>query len=110
MKKIVAYIVALIIVYSIYYDLTVGTLPSITVVSAELAVEHTSLPAIPFTLIKVKTGDTVISIVENFQQGPLPVPIDQVVQDFQDLNQNLKPEQIQIGNQYKIPLYIDSVH
>lgn len=115
MKKIAAIITAFIVVYSIYYDLTVGTVPGIGKVtlasssSSEIAEVQPLLNDDPFTLIETKPGDTVLSIVEKLHQGPLPVPIDTIIQDFQELNQNLKPEKIQIGKQYKIPLYSQAV-
>jgi hypothetical protein len=108
MKKIAAIITAFIVVYSIYYDLTVGTVPGfgkVTLASSEIAEVQPLLNDNPYTLIETKPGDTVLSIVEKLHQGPLPVPIDTIIQDFQELNQNLKPEKIQIGKQYKIPLY-----
>ncbi|MFK4997661.1 LysM peptidoglycan-binding domain-containing protein [Bacillus sp. N9] len=59
----------------------------------------------PYTLIKVKQGDTVLSIMEALSEQPLSVSIEQTVDDFIELNDGMKPDQIQIGQVYKFPLY-----
>lgn len=106
MKKIVVVFTALIIVYSIYYDLTTGTLP---VSTATAVVEKNDWdkgqPAIPYMIKEVKRGDTVLSIEENIHDGPLPVSIEQMVKDFRQLNGQVEPNQIQINVQYKFPVY-----
>lgn len=106
MKKFAAFIATCILIYSVYYDLTVGVIPRGSAETAKL-VDLNSIPVEqePFTKIEIKPGDTVISIMEELQQGPLPVPISQIVSDFEDLNNGTKPEQIQIGKTYQFPLY-----
>ncbi len=47
-----------------------------------------------------------LSILEARQQGALPVAIEQVVKDFERLNNGVKPEQIQIGESYNFPIYL----
>ncbi|MCJ8006841.1 hypothetical protein ACFFF5_01020 [Lederbergia wuyishanensis] len=106
MKKIVAFIAISILIYSVYYDLTIGVIPRSSAASSKL-VENQPIPVEkePITSVEIKPGDTVISIIEGLQQGPLPVPISQVVLDFQELNEGIKPEQIQIGKTYQFPVY-----
>lgn len=106
LKKIAIFVAALIILYSIYYDLTTGTLP-VSMATAGIE-EHKSKqdqPAIPYTTKKVKRGDTVLSIAENIHDGPLPVPIEQMVDDFRELNGQIEPNHIQINETYKFPVY-----
>lgn len=55
---------------------------------------------------QIFAGDTVISIAEKIHQGPIPVPIDQLIDDFQSLNE-ISPNEIQIGQHYKFPFYHD---
>ena len=52
----------------------------------------------------MKPGDTLLSIIER-EEGALTKPIETIVTDFQELNEGLKPEQMQIGKVYKIPSY-----
>ncbi|MBS4194694.1 hypothetical protein [Lederbergia citri] len=106
MKKFAAFIAISILIYSVYYDLTIGVIPRSSAETAKL-IDINSIPVEhePFTKIEIKPGDTVISIMEELQQGPLPVPISQIVSDFEELNEGTKPEQIQIGKTYQFPLY-----
>lgn len=110
MKKIAAVIAAIILIYSIYVDVTVGILPSSSAQSMtfEKEIDKKRIESVsvdPFILVEIKPGDTVLSILETIQQGPLPVPIAQIVTDFEDLNGGVKPEQIQTGKSYKFPDY-----
>lgn len=104
MKSIVALIVGLIVIYSMYHDLTVGTLPHDKIQSIS-ASEEIIKDNHPYTLIEIKQGDTVLSILEQLSEGSLPVSIEQAVNDFTDYNNGVKPEQIQFGQTYKFPLY-----
>ncbi len=84
-----------------------GTLP-IGSSQANVAIETTTSPTTPshsHTKKKIQAGDTVLSLIENEIDGPIPVSIQQVIQDFQELNDGLLPEQIQIGKVYTIPIY-----
>ncbi|MCR2820404.1 hypothetical protein [Lederbergia panacisoli] len=107
MKKIAALIATLILIYSVYYDLTTGVIPRSSAESSVQIVDIQTIPVQqdPFMEVEIKPGDTVISIIEGLQQGPLPVPIAQIVSDFEELNNGAKPEQIQIGKTYKFPAY-----
>lgn len=106
MKKILTIFAALIIIYSIYYDLTTGTLPiSTATVVAEIDRNKNHQPEIPFMVKEVKRGDTVLSIEENIHDGPLTVPIEQMVTDFRQLNGQIEPNRIQVGEKYKFPVY-----
>jgi Tfp pilus assembly PilM family ATPase len=53
----------------------------------------------------VENGDTVLTIIEHQLGQSLPVPISEVVTDFQKLNNDLPPQQIQLGKKYKFPDY-----
>jgi hypothetical protein len=117
MTRLLLAFVGFILIYSIFYDLRVGTLtirtssysPSPTMpAQGQPATSSPSEPIekqVPYVLVKVKAGDTVLSLVEKYQEGPLPVSINQVIQDFQRLNENTSPNDIQIGKMYKIPIY-----
>ena len=109
MKKLFGFLFAILVIYVIYLDLTVGTLPASNSTQVEVKVEKNTTKS-PETTIssfeeKVKPGETVISIVEHQLQKPLPVPIAELIEDFQTLNTGKSPEEIQIGATYHFPDY-----
>ncbi|WP_102345578.1 hypothetical protein [Bacillus sp. Marseille-P3661] len=128
MRKLLVTLISIFVLYVIYYDLSVGTLsnptsivllnsqttaPQVESSTEEMSVKKTtttentpiSEQGLYFQEVKVVGGATVLSIVEQIQDGPLPVSINQLVLDFEELNPNVKPESIQIGKVYKFPVY-----
>lgn len=108
MNKVAAILAVAILAYSIYYDLTVGTLSAGQAVTAESKIVSSGLESdqqVPYILKRTKSGDTVISIEENIHQGPLPVSIDQLIDDFKHLNNGIRPHEIQVNKEYKFPVY-----
>lgn len=103
MKRLFGAIIIVLILYVIYHDLNDGTLPT----------ENKKNDAIPVSTVTdmtyieevVKPGDTVLTIVKKNSQNPLPVSITKLIADFQKLNAGKKPEEIQIGENYKFPTY-----
>ncbi|WP_033828405.1 hypothetical protein [Bacillus andreraoultii] len=100
MKKVLGIVALVLIVYAIYSDITTGTLIG---KSSEEIVE-TSL-SIQYIEVQVKPGDTLLSLIE--QQGGYPdqVSINQMIDDFISLNEGMKPNDMQPGKVYKIPIY-----
>ncbi|WP_445490395.1 hypothetical protein [Niallia sp. 03133] len=103
MKRLVITLLVFITIYVIYFDLNHGTLSS----TQEPAIEVHATPtnSIPSFQQKVKTGDTVLLIVEDELHKNLPVSIDQLIKDFKKLNNKLSPEDIQVGKTYYFPDY-----
>ncbi|MCG1022367.1 hypothetical protein [Sutcliffiella horikoshii] len=106
----------LITIYSIYYDLSAGTIPepatpATAVVPPTTASEteaETSLQLSSENMyieVEVKAGDTVLTIAERIANKPIPVSITQLVEDFAHMNEGITPEKIQIGKIYKFPVY-----
>lgn len=105
MKRFFITFAVLVTIYVIYIDLNEGTLSSSQ--EQEPTIETQSTPqdsSVSFEQ-KVKSGDTVLSIVEQYSTGGLSVSLETVVNDFQKLNDGLKPEDIQIGKTYLFPIY-----
>lgn len=100
MKKVLGIVALVLIVYAIYSDITTGTLIG---KSSEEIVE-TSF-SIQYIEVQVKPGDTLLSLIE--QQGGYPdqVSINQMIDDFISLNEGMKPNDMQPGKVYKIPIY-----
>lgn len=109
LKKVAAIIAVAVIIYSIYYDMTIGTLSLDQTVTAtsqpDVPNNHEQTDYMPYDTKKTKPGDTLISIAETIHQGPLPVSIDQLIDDFQKLNNGVKPDEILINEKYKFPVY-----
>ncbi|PLR76972.1 hypothetical protein CU633_12950 [Bacillus sp. V3-13] len=101
MKRIAGFLIAVLLIYVIYFDLSSGTLPGVKEQKTEAKME--TKPA--YFESSVKPGDTVLSIIEKHIDKAVPVPIEQVITDFQGLNDGVKPNEIQIGKSYKFPEY-----
>ncbi|WP_409297661.1 hypothetical protein V1498_06505 [Peribacillus sp. SCS-26] len=109
MKRIIYLLVLCFILFIIYYDLTSGTLQKqASATPAEQAeppekAERTE-PRMDYVEVQIEPGDTILSLIEE-QEGKITEPIENIIKDFQALNQGLSPEDIQIGRTYKIPSY-----
>lgn len=134
MRKLLFTLLVLFITYVIYYDLSAGVLSEPTSIvllqkkESKQSENTTTTKAIKeekteqeqqksvntgkeeelyYQEVKVAAGQTVLSIVEQIQGGPLPVSISQLITDFQVLNPKTEPEMIQIGKVYKFPVYTE---
>lgn len=99
MTRLFSVLFSCILFIAIIYDLKYGTIP----VSSEPKLN--SEITIPYEEVLVKNGDTLLSIIENREGFPKQVDMKTIVEDFQLLNNGLKPDQIQPGKIYKIPIY-----
>ncbi|WP_338750130.1 hypothetical protein [Bacillus sp. FJAT-52991] len=106
MKNFIFFVILLIVLAGTWNDLTRGSLPQ---KDPSVIHEKESSPAtntsIPSQTVKIKGGDTVLSILEEIHNGKLPVDISQAVNDFSQLNKGITPEQVQIGQSYQFPIY-----
>ncbi|MCP3741378.1 hypothetical protein [Rossellomorea sp. BNER] len=109
MKRAFYFLLVLIVLYSVYYDLNTGTLPKSTAITTTGRVQDTNETIESedkhSLVIEVKPGDTVLSLVEEHRQGSGEVAIEQIINDFVELNNGINPEDIQIGKTYSIPIY-----
>jgi hypothetical protein len=106
-KRIFLFLFGLLTIYVIYIDLTAGTLSKDETQKQEQTVTTLTTPAVTIDAFEaeVEPGETLISIVENHIKKPLPVSIEELVEDFQSLNPGQAPEKIQIGSTYQFPDY-----
>jgi hypothetical protein len=106
MKKLIVLGVFAIIGWTSFYDVTKGTLNFIgnpsTVQPAAASVQPPNSK--PFRSVSIKAGDTVLSINEKLNPSS-DINIQQVISDFQTLNNGADPNHIQIGKNYRFPLY-----
>ncbi|SDH49040.1 hypothetical protein SAMN05192534_10682 [Alteribacillus persepolensis] len=115
MKKLLLFLLFLLICASLYYDMTEGTLTPSSVnndSSSNIEVPtETSAPASNAlegkekTEVIVEPGQTVLSIVEQLHDGPVPASIADISTDFQQLNNGIAPEDIQVDESYYFPVY-----
>ncbi|MGG4201204.1 hypothetical protein [Peribacillus frigoritolerans] len=109
MKRLLLFISFCFTLFIIYFDLTTGTLPAShppasTGEPAVPASQPESAPSAAYKEITMQPGDTLLSIVEK-EKDKTNHPIETIISDFQSLNEGLKPENMQIGKTYKIPVY-----
>ncbi|WP_088102480.1 hypothetical protein [Halalkalibacter urbisdiaboli] len=118
MKRAGLFLIILIILYSTYYDLTIGTLPNGLNNTAQATKGHDETESIedlkptentiePFQEVEVEPGYTVLSIVEHLHDGPLSASIPEIIYDFEQLNPGVKADAIQVGEIYLFPLYLN---
>ncbi|PMC39641.1 hypothetical protein CJ195_06925 [Bacillus sp. UMB0899] len=106
MKRFSILLLCFFICYIIYYDLQVGTLPFMNktaIVSSDPSNEIKDKQESYYEK-RVKQGDTVLTITEKYH-GTLPISIDQLIKDFENLNPGVKSEAIQVGTSYLFPIY-----
>ncbi|WP_078432549.1 LysM domain-containing protein [Metabacillus halosaccharovorans] len=106
MKRFSILLLCFFICYIIYYDLKVGTLPVMNKTAIVSSVHNNNIEdkQAAYYEHSVKQGDTVLTITEKYH-GTLPISIDQLVKDFEKLNNGIKVEEIQVGTSYFFPDY-----
>ncbi|GER66909.1 hypothetical protein BpJC7_08650 [Weizmannia acidilactici] len=107
LKKMFALISAAIISYSIYYDIHAGTIPSYAQETPEKSAYQNTVQhkQEPFATVRVNPGDTVLTIVEKLSGSSKDLSIEKIIRDFSRLNNGIAPEDIQIGQTYRFPIY-----
>ena len=105
MRKKLGYLAAAcLIIYAVYFDLTAGTLPEGGEPERNEEVHEAAGSGLSYIEQEVQPGDTLLSIMED-QSGKIARPVDMVIADFKRLNEDISPQNLQIGKTYKFPLY-----
>ncbi|TMW73820.1 hypothetical protein [Alteribacter natronophilus] len=118
MKQFFLFSLVVVLAFSVYYDLTEGTLPD---QSAPPAAEQQDEPAgeavpapqepeePPYQEVIVQSGHTVYTIVQALHQGQvIEANFERIVTDFERLNPETDAHAIQTGQTYRFPLYPDA--
>ncbi|AWI37381.1 hypothetical protein BA81_02410 [Bacillus safensis FO-36b] len=98
MRRILFLLISLFVLFIIFFDLKNGTIP----VEENPAVPASALQTTEkktYKNVTVKQGETVLSIVHTSK------PLDDVIKDFEELNQGVKANEIRAGSTYKFPVY-----
>ncbi|MGY0692905.1 hypothetical protein ACW2QC_08950 [Virgibacillus sp. FSP13] len=104
-KKSGIYLFIILIIVSIYTDLTNGSLlPSNNNTIPEKQTESTNTRKFEIMKVKVRAGDTVLSIVEEINDSLPAFDINQIFEDFQLIN-HTDPHKLIIGGYYYFPIY-----
>lgn len=97
MKRLLSVLLFLFLAFTIYHDLTIGSLP----ISKQPPQEKAA-----YVDWLVQPGDTVLSIHEHLSHDKnLPISIEQIIKDFEKLNPATNASDIKIGHMYKFPIY-----
>ncbi|KKI88596.1 hypothetical protein WQ54_30860 [Bacillus sp. SA1-12] len=109
MKRLFVFLLMTFLCYIVYYDFQVGTLPALSMAQlppvSEKEQKIKEEPAsIPYFEVKIKQGDTVLTIIEKHHNG-LPASIEEIIKDFEVLNSDVKAEEILPGETYRFPNY-----
>ena len=102
MKKMIACFICMLVIYSVYQDITHG---SISTPNPVLYTSYKTPEVNQYTLIEVKRGDTVLSIMDKQLTNQSKVPLEQIKKDFIELNNGIEPTEVKQGKIYKFPLY-----
>jgi cell division protein YceG involved in septum cleavage len=103
MRKYFYLLLILLISYSIFFDLKVGTIPHHGLLQTKQTIATpNNLPT--YEEIQVKSGDTVLGIVEQLNPH-YQKPISDIIKDFSHLNNGQAASTIRIGKSYKFPIY-----
>jgi len=104
-KRISIFLLTTIIGYIIYYDISIGTFRYLSSSSTQEVSSTVSNESIPYETIQIKSGDTLLSIVEQLSIMKKIPSSKRITEDFQILNPHDIPTKLIIGNSYKIPIY-----
>ena len=107
MVRILSISLFLFLAFTIYYDLTTGSLPQKSDKESQTQLQSTQQPDLQSIDVLIQPGDTVLSIHEHLMNGEeSPVSISQLILDFEALNPGIQASQINIGMIYHFPVYI----
>lgn len=106
MKVLIFLGIFAVIGWTSFYDVTKGTLNFISPTQAtqQPVTKNTQAASEPYKTVQIAPGDTVLSIHEKMNPNA-HVTIQTVLSDFKSLNKGVDPNHIQIGKNYKFPLY-----
>ncbi|WP_099158522.1 hypothetical protein [Virgibacillus ndiopensis] len=103
LQKCGIFLVILLLIISVYKDLTSGTQESLEL-NKPIEIEQTS-KKYKVVKVKVQSGDTVLSIMEEVNNNNKTLDITKILSDFKAINNEVSPHELKVGNYYYFPLY-----
>lgn len=105
-KKTAIVICFILFLLSIYHDLFSKNPTSLQNKQEEQAVSLYNDHSFEIVQVKVKAGDTVLSIIERLnKERSEEIEADKFLRDFEKLNPNVNPHQLEKNTIYYFPLY-----
>ncbi|RSK27862.1 hypothetical protein EJF36_13785 [Bacillus sp. HMF5848] len=117
MKKLLFVLISLFLAWVIYVDLSKGTIPLTPLLTTNSPPQTSEMrddqgmdidasnTDNTYKAVHVQSGDTVLTIVERLHDEQLPISIQQVIEDFENLNPGVQANNIQTNKTYYFPLY-----
>lgn len=100
-KKVMLFIVIILLLLSIYHDLQKGIViydePKTTVINEQ-----------PMIVVKkrAKPGDTILSLIETVNHDTLEhLDVQQLISDFKNINPQLMSNDLEVDELYFVPVY-----
>lgn len=102
-KKFLIFVSAILLCASIYHDMTSGSIST----NEERNTRTTTSNSLSYSIEKVQIspGETVLSIVEKYNDGGVSLNVDQILTDFRKLNPDVHPYQLEAYHYYNFPVY-----
>lgn len=108
-RNMFLFFMTLLLLYSIYKDLTIGTSPfnedNLYVVKPRLSQEIEKNDSFSFIEVLIQPGDTVLSIAEELNSQLSTLDVTKVMNDFKLINPGIDPYDLQDNTSYFFPLY-----
>ncbi|QXE00442.1 FimV family protein [Terribacillus sp. DMT04] len=111
-KRIGVFLFCCALILSIWKDLTIGSpIPAASTAENEPTQPDTATQknnikkTFQPVLLQVKQGDTLLSITNELNNHELHVTMEQVIQDFEELNPEKDPYALNAGSAYYFPHY-----
>jgi hypothetical protein len=105
MKKTIINIFIILLLVSIYKDLTLGTDISHNIKREDNPTEGLDKQAFDILKVKIEAGDTVLTVMEKINPSLSDLNIEQIMEDFSLLNPNIDPNHLQSNRFYFFPKY-----
>lgn len=103
LKKSFLFSLAILLCASIYHDLTSGLIS--TEIEKDVQTPTSNSTSYNTVKVKLKPGDTILSIVEKYNDTTLTIDVDQIITDFQKLNNDAEPYKLKTNHYYYFPVY-----
>ena len=103
-KRMSFYVIILLLLISLYKDLTIGT-PLFKENKSSLTPQTNQELKFSITKVSVQSGDTVLSITEQLNHQLITLDITKIIMDFKTINPEIDPYNLQTNTDYYFPLY-----
>lgn len=104
-KKSLILFLAILLCASVYHDITTGSISSKPEKEKENYVQTVSNKSLNFIKVQVLPGETILSIVEKYSDNIKSLDINQIVSDFEKLNEGAHPYHLKAHQSYNFPVY-----